>query len=679
MAPRVATRPVTSESTGGADIVLVFPPVNEARLFPYLSLPMITAYLRQQGLRVVQRDLNIELCHALFRVENFSRYLEQSRESSSSFHSTYRRAMAEYLVGQGEQLRTSVFGREGDDVGDEMARKVRFVRQGIDLLLEDSELVRSASSIAEIDAILQSARMPSEGDRATGLLHGMVSDLLRESRPSVIGISVAFFSQLIPAFLLARWVKELRPQTAVILGGQQVLLWGDELAKLDAFGRFVDFLGVGKGEQTLSELSNALRGDLPISDVPDLIRWDGHAPVRTERRSTIRLRDAPPPDFTGLPIHSYLMGETQLAIVTCIGCFWGRCTFCSYGNRSFRDKAYEQLGPEQIADWCQALVDRHGVRRINFVDENTNLRLALEGLRVLNSRGYQIRFSTRNRLERVLLQPGFCKELRERGCVLMSSGYETNSQRLLDRVDKGVDAANYQPIVDAVFNSGITLRLSVMGGLPDETEDEWRASLSFLQRNERKIGIDVAQMLVAEPGTRLSAAPAASGLRRVAGPTLQGNGEAGPGSGRMGYTFTYKHGPDSAKRHRRFLDVYRTVRPQRNDELPPDQRYQGSPSHQGPELSGVALLPWVQLHEAVRLTPGAPESDLLVDLLWQRFYRMPRGLTWRPAGTGETKLIGREPVRDRQRTQRILRGLVDLQLARPAGDFVQPDARAAVS
>src|SRR6185503_9787352 len=48
------------------DTLLLFPPATEARLFPYLSLPMLTAYLRRAGMSVRQRDLNIELSHALF-------------------------------------------------------------------------------------------------------------------------------------------------------------------------------------------------------------------------------------------------------------------------------------------------------------------------------------------------------------------------------------------------------------------------------------------------------------------------------------------------------------------------------------------------------------------------------------------------------------------------------------
>ena len=82
----------------------------------------------------------------------------------------------------------------------------------------------------------------------------------------------------------------------------------------------------------------------------------------------------------------------------------------------------------------------------------------------------------------------------------MSVGYETVSQRLLDNVNKGIAADSYQTIIDNLHDVGIALRISVMGGLPGETFSEAKESQQFLARNAHKIGIDVAQMLVIEPG-----------------------------------------------------------------------------------------------------------------------------------------------------------------------------------
>jgi hypothetical protein len=282
-------------------------------------------------------------------------------------------------------------------------------------------------------------------------------------------------------------------------------------------------------------------------------------------------------------------------------------------------------------------------------------------MRLLNERGERIRFSTRNRLEPRLLDLDFCRELRERGCILMSSGYETNSQRLLDRLDKGVDASSFQRIVDNLHEVGIVLRLSVIGGLPTETAAEEAASLEFLRRNQDRIGIDVMQMLVAEPGTFLAEDPAAHGVALAANGKLRGNDLLNYERGRVGHEFAYLDGSSFEDRLARFVDVHREVSPQKNDELPPHRRI-------GRVAAGaydrVRLHPWVHLIEA------EPQDDerrpLLVDLLWQRFVNLPSPVRARRTADGDIVLDACEQQLVGDEAQRLLRELVQNDLGESA-------------
>ncbi|MGW1194987.1 radical SAM protein [Streptomyces sp. NPDC002536] len=214
-----------------------------------------------------------------------------------------------------------------------------------------------------------------------------------------------------------------------------------------------------------------------------------------------------------------------------------------YGNRSLPKGAYQQGTPAQIAGIVESVVRRHGVDFVAVVDENTNLRLIVQAMREVRRRGIRITFSTRNRLESVLLDEEFCRELAELGCVLMSVGYETNAQRLLDLMDKGVVSADYQRIIDNVTGAGINLRLSVMGGLFDETEDEAKASREFLRANETKIGIDVLQLMVAEPGTLFASDAGRYGIALDRTGALGANPELNYLGGRHGYPLTAPDGP----------------------------------------------------------------------------------------------------------------------------------------
>src|SRR6266545_7326804 len=453
----------------GIDVLLIFPPVTEARLFPYLSLPMITSYLKRAGVRTAQVDLNLALSMRLFSSECLAEYRELAdqgrlnpRLSSEALPGEvrrlwlpYRRELSTFLLEHRDSLARCAFDtKHHPQFGTDAA--LRLVRLGMELLLEGSSLVAHARSIPALEFMAGQAA-DADGSIAARQLRALVHELLERMTPRLLAVSIAFYSQIAPSLMIARWAKELFPELCVVFGGQQIMLRHEEFAASSGFRRWVNGLGTADGEETLLALHHTLLGQEKSEAIPNFI-WLNRSKSPDEIRVvTGNLNERPTPDFSGLAIRSYLSDEVQLPLITCVGCYWGRCCFCSYGNRSRRERNYRQLSPDVLAGHCRSLVDRYGVSRINFVDENTNLNLILRAMRVLNNQGYRIRFSTRNRLEASLSDESFCRELRQRGCVLMSAGYETNSQRLLDLIDKGVSARHYQQIVDNLHRVGIPL------------------------------------------------------------------------------------------------------------------------------------------------------------------------------------------------------------------------------
>ncbi|MCC2279048.1 radical SAM protein [Streptomyces sp. ET3-23] len=606
--------------TAPADAVLLFPPQTEARLFPYLSLPCLTGHLRAQGRTVHQEDLNLGLFHELLQYGPLMGAYERHRGRSGMRH-WYRAAMAETACAHLPELRSHVLTKHGAGALGP-ARAVRLANQAVETVLEDSFLTRPWPGLDALDA--EVARLAAQDaaalDPPTATLRRLLERTLAATRPRLVGLSVAFFSQLAPALLIAAWVRALQPEAQVWLGGQQVMLRSGELLGLRSVRHGADALCTAAGEEPLAAGLDALDGTTAASDVPGVL-WT--APGReTGAALPLRMtfRDTGPPDFDGLPVHSYVAEDFQLAIVSCVGCYWGRCVFCSYGNRSLPKGAYQQGTPAQIADSVESVVRRHGVDFVAVVDENTNLRLIVQAMREVRRRGIRVTFSTRNRLESVLLDEEFCRELSALGCVLMSVGYETNAQRLLDLMDKGVVSADYQRIIDNITGAGINLRFSVMGGLFDETDDEAKASREFLRANETKIGIDVLQLMVAEPGTLLAADAARYGITLDRTGALDANPELNYLGGRHGYPLTAPDGPGRATSLHRLTDTFRAVRPQGNDALPPHQRH--SRTH-GP-VRHARLRPWVRPVPSAAAEGTGAGSLLLSDLVWQQIFALPR-------------------------------------------------------
>ncbi|MFD7341159.1 B12-binding domain-containing radical SAM protein [Streptomyces violascens] len=572
-----------------------------------------------------QADLNLELFHELLASGPLRRAQDRHlRRSDVDMRNWYRAAMAETACRFLPELRSQVLAKNGAGVlGAD--RAVRLANQAVEVVLEGSFLTRSWPSLRTLDEqVRQTAAMPVEAlDEPTATLRRLVECALANRRPRVIGLSVAFFSQIGPALLITAWARALAPDARIWLGGQQVMLRQDDLVAMASVGAWVDALCVTAGEEPLTRALEALDGSAQESEVPG-IRRPGADAVAAPRPVRTTFRDAAPPDFDDLPVRSYVAEDFQLAVVSCVGCYWGRCVFCSYGNRSLPQGAYQQGTPGQIADAVEHTVREHGADFVAIVDENTNLRLVTQAMREVRRRGVRVTFSTRNRLESVLLDPGFCRELAALGCVLMSVGYETNAQRLLDRMDKGVRAADYQAIIDNVVGAGINLRLSVMGGLFDETAAEAEESRRFLRSNEDKIGIDVLQLMVAEPGTLLANNAEGHGVELDRRGPLAANPELNYLGGRHGYPLSVPGGPEREESLRRLIDTFEGVRPQGNDALPPHLRRHRS---QGDLVRRARLRPWVRPVPpglAAALVDPDTGSLLLADLVWQQVFALPR-------------------------------------------------------
>jgi hypothetical protein len=645
--------------SGATDVLLLFPPQTEAIFFPYLSLPYLTGHLRRHGRRVHQADLNIALLHEALRDPRLLKDAARAQEGTG-VGGWYRETMAEVIAEHIDEIRDHVL-RKAPTKALGPTRCVRLAHHAIALLVRDTFLVRMWQDLDQLDRDTRQVmtRPPAAHGTAVARLHEMVVGLLARHRPRVVGLSVPFFSQLAPALLIAAWVRQRSPDTRICLGGQQVMLRHEDLARLAVVRDTLDALCWSSGEEPLQRWLDALDGTVPLASVPGMT-WLPHsgATYRSTQAAKLRFRDVGPPDFTGLPFRSYADETTELAIMSCVGCYWARCAFCAYGNRSMSPGSYQQGTVSQIADAVESVVRATGAQFLGIVDENTNLRLIIRAMREVRARGVQVRFSARSRLEPSLADPAFCRSLAEAGCAILAAGYEGTSQRLLDRLDRGVRAADYQRIVHNLAAAGIILRLSVMGYPLDETPEEFEASMQFLVDNERLIGIDALELMVAEPGSRLTRHPEEFGLSVDTSGRLAGNPEFSYLAGRVGYPITVGGGPTREEALRRMARLFHSVTPGRVSTVRPSRPAQGAMPR------GVAALrphPWVRIVPAdVDRTDG---RIAVADLIWEQFYALPG----RDIGQQADGLL----VARTERGQRLL-----AQLAGAAAGVAEPAGRA---
>lgn len=481
-------------------VTLLFPPLSEATFFPYLSLPYLTSYLKEHNIKVQQQDINIELIHYLLKKKQIRFFLESNKISSMSdffIHSSLNK-----LISSQEIINSIVYKKEKNN-HEILNVYHKVLSNNIKYLTKNSVI---SKKLTTIDSILSYVNMFNFDDHKEDIpLNGLLS-LIKINQKKIVGISIPYYSQILPSLLMCKYLKQSNPDIQIILGGPQIYLWSTQISKNEYTKKYVDFLGIGDGEETLLKLCKYLNREITdFNDIPNIIRLKDT--TSSKSISFTNLNSQKTPDFTGLPIDNYIVTKKQLSLTTCTGCFWGKCAFCSYGNKSKLQNNYQQKSPKNLAKQCLELHHKYNINHINFTDENTNLKLVLKAMEYVKEKGVNITYTTRNRMEKQLLDFEYCYKLKKSGCTLMSIGYETNSQRILDSMNKGVYSKDYQKIVNNLYDVGIEMRLSVMTNFPDETLEEHLDSLQFLKKNREKIEIDIVQPLSIEPNTYISINP----------------------------------------------------------------------------------------------------------------------------------------------------------------------------
>ncbi len=165
-----------------------------------------------------------------------------------------------------------------------------------------------------------------------------VTKIMARVKPDLVGLS-AMAWQYETCIKIAHLVKELSPETKVVIGGYHATLMGREIGETEVM-RWVDFLVRGEGEEACRRLVNALSGEEPFSTIPSLSHKVDGSFVHNPRGKNLDLKTIRRPvrDKRRLTWGYHLMNQKIEALETSRGCTRS-CNFCSMKNmygRRFR-------------------------------------------------------------------------------------------------------------------------------------------------------------------------------------------------------------------------------------------------------------------------------------------------------------------------------------------------------
>ena len=513
---------------GAAEALLIYPPITDPTS-PYHSLTYLDSYARSRGYRAAEiLDVNVE-----------------------AFHYSYTPAAASWLEAtlatvrpRGPREEASLLQVGRPDAG--------AVRSAVELLQDPGRFYDYSQYQQAVDEVqawmncLGAAGIP--GQFQGGFQFGPLPQFMggpaarmadrqaleRLSRPfkpyydevllprlraggyDVVGINITYCWQLPFALWLGHLVRRCLPSAFLIAGGTEVAsAWKYSLDRATFTRLFDDFDAtvVGEGEAAyVAILESRRRGSLPEGE-PNVHLHPRYGARRSLPIRYERLGDIPVPDFSGIDWSQYLSPEPFAYYSPTRGCYWNKCTFCDYGLNSGSPTSPWRQSPEDRMIEDVRAIGQHA-RFIYFsVDVLAPATILRFAQRAVDER-VDIRWGAEIRLEKYWSRER-CELLRRSGCVGVSVGFESGSQRVLDLIAKGTTPAQVRQTIQAMHGAGIGVQMMGFTGFPTETFEEARESVDFLTGNRDLWAFGGLGEFVLTPGAIVAREPARFGLSNV--------------------------------------------------------------------------------------------------------------------------------------------------------------------
>lgn len=553
-------------------VLLLIPPLTQLNT-PYPSTAYLIGFLQARGIAADQADLGIEMVLRLFSRTGLRRLFRQVKKYDQTLPPEATAMLAKeqaylewiepvvsFLQGQNPAAASLLRRPKTLPRGPRFRGRSKLVRSMppddqakhvATLFLEDlADLVQATVSphFALSRYAEHIARSASSFDGMIAALHAaptLTDEFMLESLhahldrvdPTLVGLSVPFPGNLYGAFRIAQAIKQRRPDLPVALGGGYANTELRRVADPRVFD-YVDFITLDDGERPLLSLIEHLDGRRPRKDLcRTFYRDQGRVLFADDPSlSDFSMDDIGCPTYRGIDLDRYLTildsanpmhrlwSEGHWNKLTVAhGCYWKQCTFCDVGLNYIG--RYEMTPTDRLIGQIERLIAETGRHGFHFVDEAAppaalkSLALALLERKIKISWWGNIRFEE-------AFSPDLCRLLAASGCIAMTAGLETASDRLLDRMKKGITVDQTALVASAFREAGILVHAYLMYGFPSETIQE---TMDSLERVRQLMAADVIQSafwhrFTATAHSPIGLKPAAHGLR-ILGPEFQGFAE----------------------------------------------------------------------------------------------------------------------------------------------------------
>ncbi|MCK4260736.1 MAG: radical SAM protein [Halanaerobiales bacterium] len=470
--------------------LLLFPPAWIPTQ-PYLSLPSLTAYLREKKITVVQKDLNLEFYYWLSKADIISELYEKLKNKSVTDKEEYEilQMLKDVLITNSEYWIKNLRSKEkffsekpyeyglSLDIPKYLLKLISLVYSPQEITFGNYDQGKKINNAKELFKVVDFYQNNLFYDFYSEILYNeqLFSDI------NLVGISIIGQEQLVPGLILAKMVKEKFNHISVCVGGPIITRLKDALIKNKEFFKIIDYAILFEGEYPLYSLCKALESKSKLDIVPNLIYYSDDEVHYTFTQSGLNIDEIPTPDFEGLPLEKYFSPEISLPLLTSRGCYWNQCAFCDHSyiyNSNFRFRKIEDI----LQD-IRVLNEKYSVKFFSFVDECIPPKIFKNLSDQLDILPFTIFWSCDLRFEHSFMDEELFTKAYKSGLRVIFFGLESGCQRVLNLMNKGTKIEDIQKILSLSAKTGIWNHLFGIFGFPTETQKEFEITKRFLEKN----------------------------------------------------------------------------------------------------------------------------------------------------------------------------------------------------
>lgn len=286
-------------------------------------------------------------------------------------------------------------------------------------------------------------------------------------------------------YSLARWVKNMKKDCKVVVGGPYATIDAEEILNesLD-----IDFIVVGDGDEAMPELVSCIKNNHDIEKVSNLFYRKGNSICKTPAKCVDLNK-------TFFPKRLYSDIIIQRGYSFCIsssrGCGYANCAFCylkKYQEVGGQPK-YRYKNADMVFNEIKQLIDDFGIKKLSFCDEdffgNDDGLLRAERLfNMIVENNIKISMHVNARVNTVikLSKKGLLPLCANAGVKFMYVGLESYNDEALKRYDKAITTKDIDYVVSQLDKYNIRINPGLITFDPLLTIDEVKRNVDLYRR-----------------------------------------------------------------------------------------------------------------------------------------------------------------------------------------------------